>query len=185
MELFQGIDGGANYHFQFNRVPWLDALMWPAVWLASLPGIFLAVAIILVWLAWRRDWATAAWLAALLGSGWALIELARRLLPRERPDVAVAMVSSLEMDLSFPARGIFLTTLAYLACAQVMEKNCSRGSQFLTLYGIVLAWIGYLAYGQLYFSLHYVTDVLAGLALGCTWAFLARKFGPAPPSVKT
>src|SRR5690242_11246974 len=103
MEIMQGIDWGAKYHFEHKRVPWLDPLIWPGDFLASHGGFALLVGVFLCTVVFvQRRPLIAARLGLILVVAWASVEAVRRAVRRDRPDVAVARVSSSEMNLSFP-----------------------------------------------------------------------------------
>lgn len=177
MELLQGIDWGAKYHFEHKRLPWLDPLIGPGDFLASYGGfLLLAGAIFFMVVVLQRRWVKAARLALILTLASGSVELVRRVVSRERPDVAIRLVGSSEMNLSFPSRGVFLATLGLLLLAMVLERTCRRRADYFVVYSVVLALIGYVAFSQLYFSVHFVTDVVAGIVAGCAVAMLTRSF---------
>jgi len=176
MDFFQGLDKGAYYHFQASRTPWMDALMTPSRILAGPAGILVLMGIaffLLIFVQKRRS--AVAWLVVIVALSGAAVEGLRWLVRRDRPDVAGLEVSETEFSLSFPSRAVFLATLAVLIVALLLEHACRRPWHYFLLYLIAAALIGYVTFGQLYFSLHYVTDVIAGLIGGFAVALLSRR----------
>jgi len=162
--LFSGVDHGAYYHFQAQREPWLDVVLTAGVFLGHWGGlILLAVSIVLLLLLPRTNRLSPRKLAFFLVFGAAAMELLRRLVARGRPDSAALLVPEFEMQRSFPSLGVFALTLSLLTWAVVAERNCSKNWQIIAAYGLAILITGYGAFSQLYFCLHYVTDVAVAL----------------------
>ena len=176
MELFKGMDWGAYYAFRYeaNRLPSLTELMEAGNWL----GTYLAVAILLVAALilapqpGRRRMAFVVVVTFLVGC--LLVEGVNAATQRPRPADAENVVGAEAMFSSFPARAVFLAAFAWLMLAQALERRCHGKGMRAAVYGIAILGMVFVCISQLWFGLHWVTDVLAGLAGGVGLGLIAR-----------
>lgn len=133
------------------------------------------------------------WVGTLLGARL-LTHLLKTWFERERPLIASRLVDVPAGSFSFPSghslsSAAFLTLLAVLLVRWLPRLGLWRFALaaacplLAVLIGLTRVWLG----------VHYLTDVLAGLALGASWALAAaavhfgrgsrRRQGPPPPSL--
>jgi undecaprenyl-diphosphatase len=117
---------------------------------------------------------------AVAGLGYFAVTMMQGAIARERPPDARNLVSADEMLHSFPARNVFLFTLAIallmFALWDITPGRLLRGVLVVVSTGLVVL----LCLSQFYLGLHFVTDVVAGLVGGLLLALLARSLSPPP-----
>lgn len=123
------------------------------------------------------------WIIAFAGAGL-LVVILKRTIHRSRPDGAGLFLHG--TSLSFPSGhavgsmvGFGMLTYVLLRCR--VTGHASRAGVVATASLIV----GLIAYSRLYLGVHYISDVIAGLALGTVWLIIcvgaaefARRHGP-------
>jgi undecaprenyl-diphosphatase len=104
---------------------------------------------------------------------------------RWRPPDAQNLVGPQGMASSFPARPVFLGTLAWtLFVLAVLPGLPSRLARFLVILGGVLLVI-WIILAQLYFGLYYLSDILAGMAGGGGLALICWHMARRAPVVRS
>lgn len=105
-----------------------------------------------------------------LGGGVVLSESMKLLFGRDRPPLIYRAVET--ANASFPSGHAMLSTITYLTLgallAQVMPKK--RLKAFVFAVAVVLALI--VGASRVYLGVHWLSDVLAGWALGAAWAMI-------------
>jgi undecaprenyl-diphosphatase len=120
-------------------------------------------------LAWRRH----AW--------WALVLIAvptgmlanngiKHLVGRSRPVLDDPLVRV--TTLSFPSGHALAATLFYGALCLVVLAHVRRRGWRMAAVAVTLAMIALVAASRLYLTVHYFSDVLAGIAFGVAWLAL-------------
>jgi undecaprenyl-diphosphatase len=183
MDLFEGLDWGTYYFFRFqaNRLPDLNSLMQVGDWIGS----YLGVAILLaasVAITPRRRMALVVVITFLLGS--LLVEGVKVATQRPRPPDAQNILGALELS-SFPSRAVFLAAFAWLILAMAVERRTERSGYRIAVYACAGLGIVFVCVSELWLGLHFVTDVLAGLAGGIGLALVARWAATEPAAVRT
>jgi undecaprenyl-diphosphatase len=175
MDPFEGLDWGTYYFFRFqaNRAPDLQGLMQFGEWLGSYlaTAIVLAAAIIATPRAVR--WRTAAVIVLAFFAGALLVEGVKLAVARQRPPDAQNVLESSEMSAGFPSRAAFLTAFAWLVLAAALGRWNGRKAFRVAMHLAAAAGIVFVCLSQLWLGMHFVTDVLAGLAGGIGLALLA------------
>ena len=115
-------------------------------------------------LAWRRRWLLAGWLAGVTIAETVLGPLAKYLLNRPRPSWLHPI--AIEHTTSYPsghatAAGMFTTALVLLAVV-TMQSTAAR----LATIGVAVVVGAVVSLDRIFLGVHYLTDVLAGLLLG-------------------
>jgi undecaprenyl-diphosphatase len=175
MDPFEGLDWGTYYFFRFqaNRAPDLQGLMQFGEWLGSYVATALVLAAAIVATPRTDRWRTAAALVIAFFVGAMLIEGLRLVIPRQRPPDAQNVLETSEMLAGFPSRAAFLTAFAWLVLAAALGR-WNGGKAFRVAMNVAAAAvIVFVCLSQLWLGLHFVTDVLAGLAGGIGLALLA------------
>lgn len=149
----------------------LEALTAPGLgWVRGL--VFLPVVVLLVR---RRAWWTASWLVTAVVLVTPLTTLLKALFGRVRPDFAEG--GARYESLSFPsghASGI--ATLVTVGLILVWPLLAMRARRWLLAVGVLLVVLVGLT--RIWLGVHYLSDVLAGWALGTSWSLLtALVFG--------
>lgn len=151
----------------------VDRLMVGITELGSVGVMLPLIAVVLVWLAWRRCWRTAAYWAGTAVFAELLVQLLKVTLGRHRP--LDDLYGGLE-QFSFPSghATVSMVVLAFLAFL------LSRGQPRAMRLGIAIVaaiYIALVAFSRLYLGAHWLSDVLGGMSLGSAWvAFVAMVY---------
>lgn len=146
---------------------WLDTVM---VALTELGGARVSVAVgvtVFAWLAWRRAWVAAAyWVGALVGAR-ACVMVLKLALERSRP---ASIYSGLE-SFSFPSGHATssMVTYGFLAFLLCLRQPWRVRIPVVALTAVAVTLI---CLSRLYLGMHWLSDVLAGCALGFAWIVL-------------
>ncbi|WP_420992893.1 phosphatase PAP2 family protein [Cupriavidus sp. 30B13] len=149
------------------RQDWLDTAM---VAITELGGARVSVTVavtVFAWLAWRRAWVAAAyWVGALLGAR-ACVMVLKLALARSRP---ASIYGGLE-SFSFPSghASSSMVTYGFLAFLLCLRQPWRVRMPVVALTAVAVALI---CLSRLYLGMHWLSDVLAGCALGFAWIVL-------------
>lgn len=182
MDAIEGLDDGAYAHFTFQakQQPEILQAMLPAYYISSYVGVLALVALAVAIFVLRRKWRAAS--VTLLGliAGLAAIQLAQTLVPRPRPQEAGL---SLQRDRflflgesttvsSYPSVGVFLSTFALILLGRALWDVLPQGLRMV--YSIIACFVVvWVCLSQFFFALHYVTDVIGGVAGGALFGWIA------------
>jgi membrane-associated phospholipid phosphatase len=172
MDPMRSVDWGAYYFFDFlaQQHPRIVPVMQVLNQLAGYAAAAILICATTALFAVRRQlWAAVMTLAS-YALTLALVEATRLLVARPRPDEAEALVGPEDMLGSYPARGIFLFTMALLSLTFAWWPAKRRRRVLLSLL-VALLLIG-TSLSQLVLRLHFVTDVVGGLFGGTACALL-------------
>lgn len=130
------------------------------------------VAAVLLGLYWlvKRRWSELAMLAIGLGGGSAWWFFLERLYNRPRPSFPDP-IESLKVG-SFPSGHCISAVLFYGLLAYLITSRLKSGAARTAVIVLALALMLYVGIGRLYAGGHYLSDVLAGYALGLAWGAL-------------
>ena len=163
-----------------HRIPWLDTA---ATWFTNLGGkvgmTILATLTVLALARWWRTWTPIVVMVGATAGSLTMTTLGKDLTARARPPAEQA-VPPLETSPSFPSghtlNAVLITSIvAYLVLLYVR----SRRGRVLTCVGLA-GFAGLMGLSRVYLGHHWLTDVLAGAAVGGAWA-LAVILGEAAP----
>jgi undecaprenyl-diphosphatase len=135
-----------------HRQPWLTV----AARAVTLLGATVVVVPAVVVLA-RRQWA---WALAPVAGTWLTTAVLKEVVHRARPPASLAMAHG--SGFSFPSGHAANAAAAYLAVGLVSGRRRWQAA------GVALGVL--VAVTRLYLGVHWLTDVLGGLALGWAWA---------------
>ncbi len=109
-------------------------------------------------------------LAAVLG-GWLLSTVLKESFDRQRPTLVPYQASHV-MTASFPSGHSMLSAVVYLTLAALLARLTHR--RVLKVYFVAVALLVTFLVGcsRVYLGVHWPTDVLAGWAVGLSWAVL-------------
>jgi membrane-associated phospholipid phosphatase len=172
-----------------NRLAWLDPLVLAVTQLGSsvlLIPLLLAVGLTLG--VRRHTWSPLALLASALLGAIALYTAGKAFTGRVRPQFDPLVV---EQTFSFPSGHSTQAAAAWLALAAVAvawlpPARDIRRRRRLVWAGAVAVAVA-VGFSRVYLGVHWLTDVLAGLALGAGWTLLlvrlvGRDLGPPRPA---
>jgi undecaprenyl-diphosphatase len=155
---------------------WLTKVMTDLTALGGVTVLTLIVTLVVVYLALRRKFRTALFVAASILGGWGLSSVLKLGIARPRPEVVQHLVEV--SDMSFPSGHAMLSAITYLTLGAMLSRIEERPSLrlFFPLVAVVLTLI--IGLSRIYLGVHYPTDVLGGWAAGTVWAcgswFVAR-----------
>lgn len=138
-------------------------------WLVTQLGesVFIALATLvtsaILWINNRRPQIIILWLV-LLGST-ALTFFGKLLLMRPRPETAVLLETSGSLPSGHATIAVaFYGYITYLIISQIKSKILSNLLLFIGILGIAL-----IGWSRLYLGVHYLSDIIAGFAVGFLW----------------
>jgi len=112
----------------------------------------------------QKKWATANTIAALAGVG--LMSMLKKILARPRPSHPLVEGIS---NFSFPSGHAMMSLLFYgmliLLCLQFLNNKAYKTVAIFLLVTIILL----IGFSRLWLRVHFITDVLAGYAIGLCW----------------
>jgi len=158
----------ANLVFAFRDTELLNFFTWItflAKWEMVVVGAILSV--FLLWI-WGRGRFTLP-LAIAIGGAELLTTLGKIGFHRPRPDIAYYI----EHGFSFPSGHATIAVAFYGFCAYILVRTASSWSRKVA-YGVgALSIIAFIGVSRIYLGVHYVSDVLAGYAVGFLWLLVA------------
>ncbi|HET9848743.1 MAG TPA: phosphatase PAP2 family protein [Candidatus Dormibacteraeota bacterium] len=166
-----------------HRLAWLARALSVLTWLGS--SVFLIPLCIVVagWL-WRshRTLRPAVNLALAIGGAAALYDLVKPLVGRMRPPAAL-QYGAPDTDFAFPS-GHATQSASFYAMLVVVLTNWVWPHRRVLLSLVVALIVAIVAMARIYLGVHWLTDVLAGLALGLAWfsMLMALMAGASIPS---
>jgi membrane-associated phospholipid phosphatase len=139
-------------------------------WLGNFTTL-LAVTLVAALILWRRRERTDAVFVALAFLGAQVLSNGMKLgFQRERPFFSDPLAT--ENTFSFPSGHALVSLAVYGALALVLAKRIpTPAHRALLLVGAVLLVVA-IGFSRLYLGVHFLTDVLAGLAAGAAWLAL-------------
>ena len=150
-----------------TRVAWLTVGMKITSWLGSnavLIPVVVALGVLL--LVRRKTYRPLALLALALAGADASYELAKHLVDRPRPPVALHLVAV--RSSSFPSSHATAAFAVWGVIALVLAREW-RGVGRWALWVVAVLIASTVAFSRLYLGVHWPTDVVAGAALGAAW----------------
>lgn len=155
---------------------WLTKMMVDITALGGVTVLTLLVTLVVVYLALRRKFRTAAFVTASILGGWGLSSAMKIGIARPRPEVVQHLVEV--TDMSFPSGHAMLSAITYLTLGAMLSRIEEQPSlrYFFPLVAVFLTLL--IGSSRIYLGVHYPTDVLGGWAAGTVWAcgswFVAR-----------
>jgi undecaprenyl-diphosphatase len=144
----------------FNIITQLGS---PVVW------VLMAIGAIYLWFAHEHA-LLVSWIAANLG-GKALEYVIKNTVHRTRPEYSAAYLHG--QSYSFPSGHAMGSTICYLMTAYIIaaRPEVSRRTGIVA-HVVAIAIIATVAFSRLYLVVHYLSDVLGGVAAGLAWLSL-------------
>jgi undecaprenyl-diphosphatase len=161
------LDAELAQWFHGHTRPPLTRLMLAVAYLHSVPGT-LALAGVGGWCLWRRD--AKAWLLALAATvpgGLVLNVLLKMTFHRARPHFDDPLLTL--STYSFPSGHAVSATLLYGFLACYLVRHLRAWPARLAVIAAACVLVALVAVSRMYLGVHYLSDVLAGVAEGCAW----------------
>jgi undecaprenyl-diphosphatase len=175
MELLQHIDRQTLVWFQGQRTPTWDGVMVDVTALGGHVAIILIVLFtfgLLLALGRRR---TAAFVTGAAIGGALLVEAIKTLIGRARPQLGTPPpLVHIPTTSSFPSGHSALSAIVYLTLALLVAGRIQGRRARVYLIGSSLLLTCAIGISRMYLGVHYLSDVLAGWAIGLTWALAWR-----------
>jgi membrane-associated phospholipid phosphatase len=129
--------------------------------------VFLASIVLGVYLLYKRQWKTALVWGIALGGGEVLNLLLKAAFARPRPMYAERFVQ--EINTSFPSGHAMLSMICYGIIAYLaMRQTLNLRARILIAFAATLI-IVLISISRMYLGVHYLSDVVAGMAAGGLW----------------
>ena len=109
--------------------------------------------------------------AATLAATFVSSEVLKHLYNRPRPDLVPH--GSYVYSASFPSGHSTLSAATYLTLATVIASLEAERETKILIYVVAILMVTAIGFSRIYLGVHWPSDVLAGWALGSTWAFVA------------
>jgi undecaprenyl-diphosphatase len=138
--------------------------------LGGVAVLWLIVLAVVGYLLQQRAYRALGLIVGATAGGSLLSSALKYLFVRERPDVALHLVTV--HSSSFPSGHAMLSAVVYLTLGALLAQVVPRRANqvyFLTVALVLTLLVGL---SRIYLGVHYPTDVLAGWAVGLTWALL-------------
>jgi undecaprenyl-diphosphatase len=134
------------------------------------PAVALAIATVACVVLYRRGWLVeAALLPVVLGGAEMLNLVLKFSFQPPRPEVGFVSLDTY----SFPSGHAMISTAAYGALAYLAWRHLRTRPVRLTLAGGTVVLVVLICFSRLYLGVHYLSDVLAGVAGGAFWLALS------------
>ena len=173
------LDGAAMAWTHVHTTPWLTDVMLRVSYLGGPSATSVYVLLFIVYFLWRRHFAMALAVAAVVYGGMLLNVVVKYAFERARPAVENPVITL--TTYSFPSGHAAASTIfAGLLCVLAFRSGSGRPDKALALVAATI-WVGMVCASRVYLGLHYVTDVLAGVTEGVAWlavsTLLIERFG--------
>jgi hypothetical protein len=130
--------------------------------------VLLPLAIVVaLWLAWRRNWRTAAYWVGVTAFGEVLVQLLKFTLGRHRP---LDLYTGVER-FSFPSGHAVVSTVMLGFLAFLLSRLQPMATR-LVIGATAGLYVTLVAFSRLYLGAHWLSDVIGGIALALAWIAL-------------
>lgn len=171
------LDADLTHWLAGRRQPWLTRAMLLVSEAHQTVRLLAVTALVAAWLAIRRDWPLLPRLLV-VPAGMLLNAGLKQLFMRPRPQLDDPLVQL--ATLSYPSGHAVASTVFYGAACALVFARC-RGPVARTLAVVAaVAMVLVVMFSRVYLGAHYLSDVVAGAAVGslCLVLFLARPIAP-------
>jgi undecaprenyl-diphosphatase len=150
-----------------HRTGWLTGALQVLTWLGSTAVIIPAGLVIgLYFVIWRRDWQPLVLLTAAIAGAVVLYDIGKALVGRPRPPAAIWIGHY--TGAAFPSGHATQSVAFYAMLAIVLGAGLSSRRRAV-LWGAAALVVLIVGASRIYLGAHWLTDVLAGYALGACW----------------
>lgn len=154
---------------------WLDRAAQDFSAFGSL-AIICTIALVMVgFLLMQKRAVQAGMLVLALGGGLLLSETMKGIFERTRPPEIYHMAGAL--NASFPSGHALLSTVFYLTLGAMLARLLQRRRNKVYAISVAITVALLVGFTRVYLGVHWASDVLAGWALGATWAMVCWLIG--------
>lgn len=158
------IDISVYHMLQALRTPFGDNIMVVLTELGDAAVTITVVVSVLLWLAWKHAWRAAAYWLAAAGCATALTTAIKAGLGRARPFPLYEDVSLF----SFPSGHATMSMVTYGFLAVLISRELPPRGRLVALTATIILVV-MIAFSRLYLGVHWLSDVLGGMAFGTAW----------------
>ncbi len=134
-------------------------------------SVFLSLVVVVLFFAWKKETRYIRFYFTGLFGAILLFELIKIIIGRPRPDSMMIA----EVAKSFPSgHATISTVLAWFAFYAFVPRTSGNFKSLLILICIVYPLL--MSFTRVYLNVHYLSDVVAGIALGTCWMIFLSKF---------
>lgn len=134
-------------------------------------SVFLSLLFVCIYFGFKRQGVIVRFFLSALFGSILLFAIIKEVIGRARPDSMMVM----EPDMSFPSGHATIATVlawfVYLVFVKDMKSSWKKVLTVLCLFYPVL-----MSFTRVYLNVHYLSDVLAGMALGTCWMIFLSKY---------
>ena len=116
----------------------------------------------------QRSWLRATAVVAAIATGTLLVDVAKTLTGRPRPDVVPHWIQVTHM--SFPSGHSANSAVVYLTIAALAGEVAATRAVRRYVFAIAILLVGAIGCSRVYLGVHWPSDVLAGWSFGTLWA---------------
>ena len=169
LNLIQNLDYSANQWAETIRDPLLTKIMYLFTYLGRFyPMLILSILLFILLIIKRKKDYIAAFFIAMPG-GYGLMSLLKYLAGRERPPNAVFHVNGY----SFPSGHAMMSTIFFIFLLTVFS-NEFKSTLLKTIFILLMILFPLaISFSRLYFNVHWLSDIIAGIVLGLIWVNLS------------
>jgi undecaprenyl-diphosphatase len=149
---------------------WLEEMMRDVTALGGIGVLAFITLAVAGFLALQRKSHAALFVLAAVGGGQLLSTLLKMGFDRPRPDLVPH--DSIVYSASFPSGHSMMAAVTYLTLGALLARVQPRRMLKLYLLGLAIVLTVAVGVSRVYLGVHWPTDVLAGWALGASWALL-------------
>lgn len=177
LDAIESLDEGAYAHFgyQVGQFPDIVFFMQPAYYCSSHLGIALLFAVVMLvfFVQGKRRGAVAALIS--MAAAVALIQATHILVPRPHPPNADKWLDADALSGSYPSAPVFLFTLCLILLGLAVWDRLNGWLRGLFV-AIAAALVGWVCMSGFFLALHFVTDVIGGLAGAALVGWIASRY---------
>lgn len=161
------VDGDLSSWVARHMPTWAEWLARPFTWLGGVVGVTIVVVGVAVWLWRRREWAAIALLFAVVIGCQVLAQTGKNSYDRPRPTAGspIRIPDSFSFPSGHATTGIAVFGLLGLLAAVWLPTRSGRRAAIVA--GFALGVL--IGVSRVVLNVHFLTDVLAGFALGLAW----------------
>jgi undecaprenyl-diphosphatase len=163
-----GLDEPATRYVTDHREAWLTTLFRGVTFLGDLVILIALVAVVGLWV-WRRtrSWVPLLTLSATLAGAVALYTVVRPLVGRPRPEMGALVMDA--AGFAFPSGHATQAMAVYGLLAVLVSRHVGTWTRAVAVWTAAAVIVVLVGFSRLYLGVSWITDVVAGYALGALW----------------
>ncbi|RMF07068.1 phosphatase PAP2 family protein [Candidatus Woesearchaeota archaeon] len=161
------LDMAVNEFFEGIHGTFLDEVMYGITILGSIGGVLLLMAAVVFILGRNNAWLDAAVSVVAVGGAQLVKEVMKSAIRRARPENAIIHAEGF----SFPSGHATAAAAVAVVLVFVLGKHL-KGRTKKTVEWFAVAYGVMVGFSRIFLNVHWLSDVMAGFALGAGWSFL-------------